>query len=142
MTKPVVYLTRREYFSAAHRLWSEVLSAAENHAIYGDCAREHGHGHNYTLEVTLRGGVDPATGIIVNLTEIRDAMADLIIDHVDHRHLNHSAEICQGINPTAENLVVLFWQLLQARFGDLLFEVMLRETDKNSVRYRGEFVDE
>lgn len=135
---PVVYLTRRERFSAAHRLWSDQLSEAQNHALYGPCAREYGHGHNYVIEVTLRGGVDPVTGVIVNLTQLRDAIKTLIIEHTDHRHLNHNSELCRGINPTAENLVVLFWSVLHARFGDLLHEVRLRETDKNWVSYRGE----
>lgn len=135
---PVVSLTRRETFAAAHRLWAEGLSEAENHALFGPCAREYGHGHNYVLEVTLRGPVNPVTGVVVNLTEVRDAMRQLVLDHVDHRHLNHNSPICQGINPTAENLVVLFWQALQQRFGALLHEVRLIETEKNWVSYRGE----
>lgn len=135
---PVVYLTRRERFSAAHRLWSPALEARENDALYGPCAREFGHGHNYVLEVTLAGPVDPRTGVIVNLTQVRDAVRELIIGDVDHRHLNHDSVLCRGINPTAENLVVLFWNVLHARFGALLHEVMLRETDKNWVAYRGE----
>lgn len=136
--QPVVYLTRRERFSAAHRLWSDELTAAENHALYGPCAREYGHGHNYVIEVTLRGGVDPKTGVIVNLTQVRDAIKELIIEDTDHRHLNHNSKLCAGVNPTAENLVVLFWGVLQKRFGELLHEVRLRETDKNWVVYRGE----
>jgi 6-pyruvoyltetrahydropterin/6-carboxytetrahydropterin synthase len=89
------------------------------------------------LEVTLEGPVDPVTGILVNLTEIRDATRELILGDVDHRHLNHDSELVRGINPTAENLVVLFWEVLQKRFGPLLHEVCLRETEKNWVRYRG-----
>lgn len=136
--KPVVYLTRRERFSAAHRLWSESLTDEQNHALYGPCAREYGHGHNYVIEVTLRGGVDPETGVIVNLTTVRDAIKQLVVEQTDHRHLNHNSELCRGINPTAENLVVLFFGVLQKRFGELLYEVRLRETDKNWVVYRGE----
>jgi 6-pyruvoyltetrahydropterin/6-carboxytetrahydropterin synthase len=135
---PVVYLTRRESFAAAHRLWSDSLSEDENRRLFGPCAYDYGHGHNYMLEVTLRGAVNPDTGIVVNVTEIRDATRDLILDDVDHRHLNHDSELCRGINPTAENLVVLFWGVLQKRFGELLHEVRLRETDKNWVTYRGE----
>jgi 6-pyruvoyltetrahydropterin/6-carboxytetrahydropterin synthase len=135
---PIVYLTRRERFSAAHRLWSDQLTDAQNHELYGPCAREFGHGHNYVIEVTLRGGVDPVTGVIVNLTQVRDAIKELIVEDTDHRHLNHNSELCRGINPTAENLVVLFWTVLHKRFGTLLHEVRLRETDKNWVSYRGE----
>lgn len=135
---PITYLTRRETFSAAHRLWSEDLTEAENVALFGACARPFGHGHNYVLEVTVRGSVDPRTGIVINLTEVRDAMRMLILDGVDHRHLNHDAPICAGMNPTTENLAVLFWRLLQPRFAGLLHEVKLFETEKNSVSYRGE----
>ena len=136
--KPVVYLTRRERFSAAHRLWSDTLTDEQNQALYGPCAREYGHGHNYVIEVTLRGEVDPDTGVIVNLTQVRDAIKELIIEDTDHRHLNHTSELCRGVNPTAENLVVIFWQVLYKRFGKLMHEVRLRETDKNWVTYRGE----
>lgn len=106
--------------------------------LFGPCAREYGHGHNYVLEVTLRGGVDPDTGIIVNLTEVRDAVRSLIIDKVDHRHLNCDSPLCAGVNPTTENLAVLFWNTLSARFGTLLFEIRLQETEKNWVVYQGE----
>ena len=135
---PIVYLTRRETFAAAHRLWSEHLSDEQNRKLFGPCAYDHGHGHNYVLEVTLRGAIDPKTGVVVNLTEIRDATRDLILGDVDHRHLNHDSELCRGINPTAENLVVLFWNVLRPRFGDLLHQVRLRETEKNWVTYTGE----
>lgn len=135
---PIAYLTRRESFSAAHRLWSEALTPEENRALFGPCARDAGHGHNYVLEVTLRGGIDPRTGVIVNLTEVRDTMRALIIDHVDHRHLNVDAPICDGVNPTTENLAVLFWRRLAPRWGGQLHEIKLFETDKNWAVYRGE----
>lgn len=135
---PIVYLTRRETFCAGHRLWSERLSEAENRRLFGPCAYDYGHGHNYVLEVTLRGPIDPGTGVVVNLTEVRDATRSLILEDVDHRHLNHDSELCRGINPTVENLAVLFWTVLHARFGALLYEVRLHETEKNWVVYRGE----
>jgi 6-pyruvoyltetrahydropterin/6-carboxytetrahydropterin synthase len=135
---PIVYLTRSEHFSAAHRLWSDQLTEVENQALFGACARPHGHGHNYVLEVTLRGAVDPRTGILVNLTELRNAMRGLIVDEVDHRHLNADATICTGINPTTENLAALFWRILHPCFPDTLYEVKLFETDKNWASYRGE----
>ncbi len=137
-TRPIVYLSRRESFSAAHRLCAAGLSMEQNEDLFGPCAREFGHGHNYVLDVTLRGGVDPDTGILVNLTHVKEAVRNLIIDHVDHRHLNHDSPLCAGANPTTENLVVLFWNTLSARFGSLLFELRLAETEKNWVVYRGE----
>jgi 6-pyruvoyltetrahydropterin/6-carboxytetrahydropterin synthase len=135
---PVIYLTRRETFAAAHRLWSDALSEAENRALFGKCAYDHGHGHNYVIEVTLRGPIDPKTGILVNVTELRDTIRRLILDDVDHRHLNHDSKLCRGINPTVENLTVLFFKVLRAHYGELLYEVCLHETEKNWARYRGE----
>ncbi len=136
--KPIVYLTRRATFAAAHRLWSEELSEAENRALFGPCARDHGHGHNYVLELTLRGGIDPKTGVVVNITEMRDAIQELVLDQVDHRHLNLDSPLCRGINPTVENLAVVFWNVLKPRFGELMYELTLHETEKNWVSYRGE----
>jgi 6-pyruvoyltetrahydropterin/6-carboxytetrahydropterin synthase len=136
--RPVVYLSRRESFSAAHRLCAFGLTTAQNEELFGPCAREYGHGHNYVLDVTLRGGIDPDTGILINLTNLKDAVRGLIIDHVDHRHLNCDSPLCDGVNPTTENLAVLFWNVLSARFGSLLFELRLQETEKNWVIYRGE----
>ena len=135
---PLVYLTRRETFSAAHRLWADDLSEQENRALFGPCAYDHGHGHNYVMEVTLRGPIDPKTGILINLKEIRDVVHELVIGDVDHRHLNHDAMLTRGINPTAENLVVLFWTVLHKHFKETLYEVRLRETEKNWVTYYGE----
>ena len=135
---PLVYLTRRETFSAAHRLWADDLSEQENRDLFGPCAYDHGHGHNYVLEVTLRGPIDPKTGILINLKEIRDVVHELIVGDVDHRHLNHDAPLTRGINPTAENLVVLFWNVLHKHFTEILYEVRLRETEKNWVTYYGE----
>ncbi len=135
---PIVYLTRKETFCAGHRLWSASLSDDENRALFGPCAYEFGHGHNYVLEVTLRGPIDPQTGVVVNLTEVRDATRELILDDVDHRHLNHDSVLCRGLNPTVENLAVLFWTVLHGRFAGLLYEVRVFETDKNWAVYRGE----
>ncbi|NKF20956.1 6-carboxytetrahydropterin synthase [Solimonas marina] len=136
--RPVVYLTRRATFAAAHRLWSDELSADENETLFGPCARPHGHGHNYVIELTLRGGIDPRTGVVVNLTEMRDALQAQVLDHVDHRNLNVDSPLCAGINPTVENLVVVFWNALKPRFGELLYELTLHETEKNWATYRGE----
>jgi 6-pyruvoyltetrahydropterin/6-carboxytetrahydropterin synthase len=136
--RPIVYLERQETFSAAHRLWSTDLTDEQNYDLFGPCAREHGHGHNYVLYVVLRGRIDPRTGILVNLRDIRDAIGDLILEQVDHRHLNFNSPLCHGINPTAENLTVLFWKVLRKRFGDTLYEVRLGETAKNLAFYRGD----
>jgi len=135
---PQVSLSRRESFSASHRLWEPALSHEENHRLYGYCARENGHGHNYVVQATLKGGVDPRTGMVVNLAELKEFLRQEIIAKVDHYHLNLDVEMFRGVNPTAENVALVFWRVLQARFGELLAEVRIEETPDNIVCYRGE----
>ena len=135
----VVYLTRRASFSAAHRLWSEALSEQENRALYDKCANPHGHGHNYMLEVTLRGEPDRKTGMLLNLMTLKQAMQERVIDEVDHKHLNHDIAWLEGLIPTTENLTIIFWErLVDALPTGLLYEVRLYETEHNIASYRGE----
>ncbi len=135
----MVYLTRRESFSAAHRLWSSELSDAENTHLYGKCANPNGHGHNYVLEVTLRGTPDPRTGMILNLTDLKQIMHEAVIDDVDHKHLNYDVPWLEGCIPTAEVLALKFWERLQRILPNgLLYDVTLHETEHNSASCRAE----
>jgi 6-pyruvoyltetrahydropterin/6-carboxytetrahydropterin synthase len=135
----MVYLTRRTSFSAAHRLWSNELSEAENIAIYEKCANPNGHGHNYILEVTVQGMPDPRTGMVLNLTDLKQAINEQVIDWVDHKHLNHDVPWLKGCIPTTEMLAIRFWERLQSVLPQgLLFEVKLYETENNIAIYRGE----
>ena len=135
----MVYLTRRVTFSAAHRLWSNALSEAENIAIYDKCANPNGHGHNYVLEVTVRGTPDPRTGMVLNLVVLKQAMNEQIIAWVDHKHLNHDVSWLEGCIPTTEVLTIKFWERLERALpSGLLYEVKLLETENNSASYRGE----
>lgn len=135
----MVYLTRRTTFSAAHRLWSEHLTDAENYAIYDKCANPNGHGHNYILEVTVRGWPDEHTGMILNLTDLKEAIENAIIKWVDHKHLNYDVPWLEGIIPTVEMLTVVFWRQLEKELpAGLLYEVKLQETENNLASYRGE----
>jgi 6-pyruvoyltetrahydropterin/6-carboxytetrahydropterin synthase len=135
----MVYLTRRTSFSASHRLWSEYLSDEENLALYEKCANPNGHGHNYVLEVTVRGIPHPQTGMVLNLTELKDIINKQVVDWVDHKHLNHDVPWLEGSIPTTEVLVVKFWERLERAFPrGLLYEVKLFETENNSASYRGE----
>jgi 6-pyruvoyltetrahydropterin/6-carboxytetrahydropterin synthase len=135
----MVYLTRRASFSASHRLWSEQLTDAENYAIYEKCANPNGHGHNYLLEVTVRGAPNPQTGMLLNLTQIKDAMNEQVVKWVDHKHLNYDVPWLEGCIPTTEVLVVKFWERLKDVLPrDLLYEVKLYETENNIASYRGE----
>jgi len=135
----MVYLTRRASFSAAHRLWSDYLTEEENYALYDKCANPNGHGHNYTLEVTVRGWPDERTGMVLNLTELKEAIESAVIRWVDHKHLNHDVPWLEGLIPTAEVLAIAFWQRLEKALPPgLLYEVKLFETEKNIASYRGQ----
>jgi 6-pyruvoyltetrahydropterin/6-carboxytetrahydropterin synthase len=135
----MVYLTRRTSFSASHRLWSAYLSDEENLALYEKCANPNGHGHNYVLEVTVRGTPHPQTGMVLNLTELKDIINKQVVDWVDHKHLNYDVPWLKGNIPTTEALVVKFWERLEHAFPKgLLYEVKLFETENNSASYRGE----
>lgn len=135
----MVYLTRRTSFSAAHRLWSSELSEAENIAVYEKCANPNGHGHNYILEVTVQGTPDPRTGMVLNLTDLKQAMHEQVVDRVDHKHLNYDVPWLEGCIPTTEVLVMRFWERLQSALPEgMLYEVKLYETEHNMAFYRGE----
>jgi 6-pyruvoyltetrahydropterin/6-carboxytetrahydropterin synthase len=135
----LVYITRKAGFSASHRLHSHTLSDAENKAIFGKCNNLNGHGHNYVLEVTVKGEVDPQNGMVMNLVDLKKAMEEAIINEVDHKHLNLDVPLFKEINPTAENMVVVFWKLLEMHLPKgLLHEVKLFETENNVAVYRGE----
>jgi 6-pyruvoyltetrahydropterin/6-carboxytetrahydropterin synthase len=135
----MVYLTRRTTFSASHRLWSDALSDEKNYAIYDKCANPNGHGHNYTLEVTVKGMPDPLTGMVMNLTDIKRITNEQVIDWVDHKHLNYDVPWLEGNIPTTEVLVLKFWERLERGFPKgFLYEVKLHETENNVAVYRGE----
>ncbi|MCD6034908.1 MAG: 6-pyruvoyl-tetrahydropterin synthase [Rickettsiales bacterium] len=136
---PIVYITRRATFSASHRLHSLQLNDEENRALFGKCNRTNGHGHNYTLEVTLRGPVDARTGILMDLTEVKRIIEEVILERVDHRHMNLDVQPFDTVNPTTENMVVVFWKWLEPALPKgLLYEMRLHETENNVAVYRGE----
>ena len=99
------YLTRRYLFSASHRLHSDEMSAAENQAVYGKCNNPHGHGHNYSVEVTVAGRVDPRTGMVCNLVDLDSFVHEKILERFDHQNLNTLPEFQETV-PTTENLCV------------------------------------
>ena len=132
------FITRRMTFSAAHRLHSGGLGAEENRRVFGKCNHPSGHGHNYVVEVTIAGPIDPATGMVFNLTELKALMTELIENDLDHKNLNVDVPAFRDLNPTAENIAVVLWDLLSARLPPgRLHEVKLIETENNFVSYRG-----
>ena len=110
MSLPFIEITRREEFSAAHRLHNPALSDAQNRTLYGVCNNAHGHGHNYELEVTVRGRIDAETGMVMNLTDLMTMLRERIISRLDHKNLNHDVSFLRGVVPTAENVVVGIWK--------------------------------
>jgi 6-pyruvoyltetrahydropterin/6-carboxytetrahydropterin synthase len=132
----MVQLTRKYHFCAAHRLHSPHLTAEENQRIFGKCNNPHGHGHNYYLDVTLRGEPDPLTGMIVNLAELDDAVNDIVLQKFDHKHLNLDTEEFSDLNPTSEAVVLVIYNML-APFLPHLHKIGLWETEKNYFEYGG-----
>jgi 6-pyruvoyltetrahydropterin/6-carboxytetrahydropterin synthase len=131
------HLTRRYRFSASHRLNSEKMSAQENLATYGKCNNPHGHGHNYTLEVTVSGQVDPRTGMICNLVDLDGFVSREVVDRYDLENLNMLQEFSQTV-PTTENLCVEIYEILHRGFQKAHLEgVRLEETMMNSFEYAG-----
>jgi len=141
MSEPLVEITRREEFSAAHRLHDPARSEAENRRLYGICNNENGHGHNYAVEVTIRGPVG-VTGMVMDLNRLMVVVREEIISRVDHKHLNFDVPFLAGVNPTAENVAVAFWKLLEpalrAHEGCRLHRIRLYESRNNFVDYGGE----
>jgi 6-pyruvoyltetrahydropterin/6-carboxytetrahydropterin synthase len=132
-------ITARLTFSAAHRLHNPKYDADWNRRTYGKCDNPRGHGHNYAILVSVKGKIDPETGMVIDLKVLKDIVRQRIIDRVDHTNLNEDVDFLHGVIPTAENLARSFWQQLAGGFdGAELYEIALHETEKNSVVYRGE----
>ena len=135
---PKVRVTRSVHFSAAHRLHNPQLSDEENRRLYGLCNSPNWHGHNYDLEVTVEGEVNPVTGYVVDLGEVR-AVAEEVIRDLDHRNLNLDVPWLEGVIPSTENLVVAIWERLAPLIPrGRLHRLVLHETPRNSAEYMGE----
>jgi 6-pyruvoyltetrahydropterin/6-carboxytetrahydropterin synthase len=131
------YLTRRYLFSASHRLHCDGMSAQENQAVYGKCNNPHGHGHNYCVEVTVAGQVDPRTGMVCNLVDLDSFVHEKILERFDHQNLNTLEEF-RGIVPTTENLCVEVFDILETDFHHAQVDrVRIEETMLNSFEYAG-----
>lgn len=135
----VITLTRRYGFSAAHVLARSDWTAERNRAVYGKCAHPGGHGHNYVVEVTLRGEVDPVTGRLTSLDRLDALVRERVLERLDHRWLDHEIPEFAAEVPTAENIAFFVWAALQGEVSPAkLHRVRLLETDNNSVEYCGE----
>ena len=138
----MVFLTRRATFSASHYYWNDAWSAEKNQQVFGRCANRNGHGHNYTLEVTVAGQPDPVTGFVVDLKWLKDVIEREVLAAYDHRHLNLEVPEFAARVPTTENIAIATWQRLQpavtAARGAKLTRIRVYETAEIFAEYRGE----
>lgn len=138
----MVFLTRRATFSASHYYWNDAWSAEKNQQVFGRCANRNGHGHNYTLEVTVAGKPDPVTGFVVDLKWLKDVMEHEVLAAYDHRHLNLEVPEFAARIPTTENMATAIWERLEPTVnsgnGARLDRVRVYETPEIFAEYRGE----
>ncbi len=136
-----VYLTRKEHFNAAHKLWNPDWSEEKNFEIFGECANPNYHGHNYDLYVTVRGAPNPETGFLVNVKELGKLIREEVVEELDHKNLNVNVPMMEGKLTSTENLAIAIWDELEEKvrkLGPELHRVQLYETEKNQVTYYGE----
>jgi 6-pyruvoyltetrahydropterin/6-carboxytetrahydropterin synthase len=113
----MVLLTRKAEFSAAHYYWNDAWSQQENEKVFGKCANRNGHGHNYTLEVTVAGEIDPVSGFVVDLKALKDVIEHEVIQVYDHRHLNLEVPEFRTAIPTTENIAIAIWKRLEKKIS-------------------------
>lgn len=138
---PLVYVTRRERFNAAHKLWNPAWDEARNLATFGKCANPNWHGHNYEMFVTVKGQPHPDTGYCMDLKTLSEIIDRLILQPMDHRNLNIDVPFLSGQLTSSENVVVAIWRQLEPEVNQLgctLHSIRLLETENNIVEYFGE----
>lgn len=136
----MIYLTRKETFNAAHRIYVEEWSDEKNLEVFGKCSNPNWHGHNYTLFVTVKGTVDLQTGFVINLKTLSKIINEKIIEKMDHRNINLEVEFMHGIRATTENITIAIWNELNDELKSYkakLHCVKLFETENNFVEYYG-----
>lgn len=135
-----VRVTRRLHFAAAHRLGRSDWDGDRNAEVFGLCANPNWHGHNYELDVTVEGEIDPETGFVLDLKELKRLVEERVVTEVDHRNLNLDVAWLEGVNPTTENLVVAIWRRVAPVLPEdvSLVRLVLWETPRNYVEYSGD----
>ncbi len=135
----MIFLTRKAEFSSAHFYRNTAWSDAKNAEVFGKCANPNGHGHNYTLEVTVAGKVDPVTGFVVDLKLLKDILEREVVSVYDHRHLNHEVPEFARTIPTTENIAVAIWRRLDGKIPNAtLYRVRVYEMADLFADYYGE----
>ena len=135
----MILLTRKAEFSASHYYWNDAWSEEENRRAFGKCANRNGHGHNYTLEVTVSGEIDPVSGFVVDLKDLKTVLEREVVSVYDHRHLNLEVPEFKTANPTTENIAVAVWKRLDGKiYGAKLYRVRVYELPDLFADYYGE----
>jgi 6-pyruvoyltetrahydropterin/6-carboxytetrahydropterin synthase len=135
----MILLTRKAEFSASHYYWNDALSEEENRRAFGKCANRNGHGHNYTLEVTVAGEIDPVSGFVLDLKDLKAVLEREVVSVYDHRHLNLEVPEFKAANPTTENIAIAIWKRLDGKIpGAKLHRVRVYELPELFADYYGE----
>ncbi len=137
-----VYVCRKEHFNAAHKLYNPAWSKEKNEEVFGSCANENWHGHNFDLIVTVKGTPNPDTGFVIDLKLLSKIIQEEITEKVDHKNLNLDVDFLEGVMPSCENIVIAFWEILEREIQNKcprakLHCIELHETKNNFVRYYG-----
>lgn len=136
----MIYITRKEHFNAAHKLFNSNWDEAKNMEVFGKCANKNWHGHNYELLVTVKGEVNKDTGFVVNLKDLGDVIKNDITEVLDHKNLNMDVPGLENVLPSTENLAIFIWDILMPKIQEMGAElhcVKLCETENNYVEYFG-----
>ena len=136
----MIYLTRRERFSAAHRMYKQSWSDKENFEVFGKCSNPNWHGHNYVLFVTVKGEISKEHGFVMNMNILKSIIREKIIEKIDHRNINLDVDFMKGMIATTENLAVAIWNELNPvieKAGAKLHCIRIEETENNSIEYYG-----
>lgn len=135
----LVYITRKEHFNAAHRLFNPAWTDEQNEAFFGKCANKNYHGHNFDLYVTLKGYANPESGMVMDLKKLKDVIKIQVIDKLDHMNINEDVDFMKGQLASIENIVVAIWERLEPYIENgKLHCIKLVETERNYVEYYGE----
>lgn len=136
----MIYLTRRERFSAAHRMFRQEWTDEENLKVFGKCSNPNWHGHNYILYVTIKGDISGENGFVMNMNDLKNIIREHVIDKIDHKNLNTEVDFMRDRIATTENLAVAVWNVLRPfieETGASLHCIRIEETENNSVEYYG-----
>lgn len=138
----MIQITKRVDFSASHRLFNPDWDFDKNEEVFDKCNNPNGHGHNYILEVTIKGNPDPETGYVYDLKKLKLLLKEKVVSRLDHKHLNKDVDFLQGVIPTVENIAVLIWRILEPEITNgELYKIKLNETPDSWVEYYGEDIE-